>query len=207
VEEDCERFGVGYSESIGGIVFPFFDTKGERVAFQVRQRFDGTHRIPEKRGEGVNNAKKAGEIPKYVTSVRPESKGSSRIFFPRFCGVRPSPDIDIDLPVCVVEDVVSAIRVTKTGAAEAIALGGVSTLPSALVNVGALSKRSVVIWLDNDNPTVLQRASDLQRDFEALVSGYTGLVSYPRLDPKRYSSGDIIAILQESLTGTESEED
>jgi len=208
VEEDCERFGVGYSESSGGIVFPFFDTKGERVAFQVRQRFEGTHGIPAKREEGVDNAGKNREIPKYITSVRPESKGSSRIFFPRFCGVYPSRDTDCFLlPVCVVEDVVSAIRITKTGAAEGIALGGVSTLPSALVKVGDLSKRSVIVWLDNDNPTVLQRASDLQRDFEVLVSGDSAIVQYPRLDPKRYSSGDIIAIINDALTGTESEED
>lgn len=118
--------------------------------------------------------------PKYVTY------GAKDVIHIIECGKR-------DGSVCVVEDIVSAIKLSTV--IDAVPLLG-SHLSSKLATRLARSYETLTIWLDYDKAV---ESVKFRQEFAPLFKDVTSIVT--KLDPKEYSHDDIAKLIQQSKAG------
>ena len=155
-DDELNQNHVGWSESYHRIIFPVYDESRNLLMWQGRLC--------------LTPAKIAPQRSKYFT------EGSVEEAFAIY-GRQSA------LPVCVVEDVVSAIKVGRTMAA--LCLWG-SELSLRRIRVLSKMYENLFIWLDWDKAHHAAKCALKARPYFTTVSGI-----YTQKDPKEYSTEEI----------------
>lgn len=161
-DDEIKTFNFGWSESMQRLILPVFDSSG-LIYYQARTFKPITK-----------------DNPKYI-NIR--QQGAKNVFFRREV---PNDDSKLD-SVCIVEDILSAIKVGRV--VRSLALLG-SYFPDAL---NPLYRRAskILIWLDDDKyVTAVKQARKINTLFNVPVK----VIRTP-LDPKEYSTDEITGYL------------
>lgn len=100
------------------------------------------------------------------------------------------PSVINNKKIVIVEDVVSALRVSQV--VDCIAIMGVHPSPAAIQHILSNGYRKAFVWLDGDNPTVKMKA----REIAARLPFVSTTVVDTGKDPKYYSAKEITEILK-----------
>jgi len=134
--------------------------------------------------------------PKYIMERDPYMEQEDCLLFPNN-GV--PEDYDTEGMTCViVEDMLSAIKCTKAGYT-AYPLLGVHTRTEQLFKL-ADKHQHIVIWLDNDNETVVAKAKSMEQSITMLF-GEEKVRRSERSDPKNYTTIAITAEIHNLIEG------
>lgn len=164
-DEEIKTYNFGYSKSLNRLVLPVYNQEGDLVFYQ-----------------GRNLGKVTKQNPKYINM-----RGSrDDIFFRRLCGSVDGDDCGIssgsERPtdcLCIVEDILSAIRVGRQLPTLAILGSYLST--SLLQSFKDYGK--IIIWLDFDKASTTLK--ELRRT--AILTGKKIVPLITKLDPKEYN--------------------
>lgn len=155
--QDIITYNIGYSKRFNRVILPVYNEEGDLIYWQ-----------------GRNLGKISKENPKYINL---RNKGAKNVYFKSQQGC---------VEVCIVEDILSAIKVGKV--TDSIALLG-SYFPADFIKV-CDNYNQVSIWLDNDKYfTAIDQSKRL-----ALFNKKVRVIKTD-LDPKEYSENDISHIL------------
>lgn len=150
-KEEIGEYGIGWSNYFGRVVLPIY-SEGRLVAYQLRK-------VDQRKG------------PKYLTF---KEKGVRNVVFTS--GVGNNGDC-----VCIVEDILSAIKVGRVVRGLAL-LGSPPSLPPIIQYLGG----DVKIWLDKDKlKTGIRYRDQLQ------LMGYESQVIITQQDPKAYTTEEV----------------
>ena len=160
--KDCSDYGILYSDTMG-LILPMYNN-GRLVGYQSRKFPQGT--------------------PKYLTWLDSDFKKLKNRQYDLIKAQIPDPNI-----VVIVEDYISAIRISKAGYNAHCLYGSNFTRPQ--------SKARTIIWLDNDNKQIKLKQTKIlaelsQFNIESCI--------IKESDPKHYSTEQI----QEFINGTNS---
>lgn len=157
-EAEVKQYRFGYSDKLNRLILPLYDSKGELIFWQGRYL-----------------SKPDKEHPKYLNMRGP--KGKYAIF----------KSLDKCKIVCLVEDILSAIKVARV--ADSIPLLG-SYISNSLLTY-LKDYKQVKLWLDNDKRFESLKYSQRIR----LLTGLPCKSIISSLDPKEYKSEEIIKFL------------
>lgn len=158
-DTDILRHGISYSPSWGRVILPVYD--GGKLIFWQGRRVNET------------------PAPKYI-SVRSAHKPLFTVM------ALPHTPAIITRTVAIVEDYLSALRIAKSGAADAIALlgtDGPSDLPSRLSGY-----RKILVWLDADHAG-RTKAGPLATRLSTTTRCKVGTITFKQ--PKECTDGEI----------------
>ena len=162
-QRDIEQHSIEYSDKRQQLIFPFYD-HGELIGYQARN-FDPTW-------------------PKYVTIISPKYRHQCLVNNKKI-GLHKLIHKDFT-KVCIVEDVLSAIKVSKVSSSVAI----LGTHLSDEVLTKLLNYDKIYIWLDMDNPMVRSSARKIANRLSNLKPIH--IITSDK-DPKEYNERDIQA--------------
>lgn len=157
------KHNVGWSPSREQLVYQFYGEGGELVLWQARNFRDGTTHKSRFFTSGSPDA----VIARYVGSENKESTGAVG---------------------CLVEDCISAIKVSRHG------VDGIPAFSAAISRskLGRLSRlySTLIVWLDSDKYTESKRLST-----QAQMAGMSSRVIFTECDPKECSDEQIKELL------------
>lgn len=156
------NYGIGWSNYFGRVVLPIYSVSHELMAYQLRK---------------VDNRIKG---PKYLTFKNREIQNG--IYFrSNYYPDHMVTSMDI---ICIVEDIVSAIKVGRVCSGIAL-LGSPPNLPHIAQYLGNSGK--VVVWLDRDKLKTAVRYIDTLN-----LLGYNAQMVLTQQDPKSYETDRIL---------------
>lgn len=162
-QEDARRYRLGYSEKLNRLILPLYDEQGQLIFWQ---------------GRGL--AKPTKDFPKYLNMRGPKGK------YAVFKGQADPLD-----SVCLVEDILSAIKVRGSGMVDSIPLLGSHIANNLLPYLNPYGK--IYLWLDYD-----KRFESIK--YSQRIRTLTGKPCHSiitELDPKEYSCAEICGYLKE----------
>jgi len=188
--DELANNSVGYSEYLGSVVLPVFAEDGSLASYQFRPVV--RHTSTEKK-EG-KNATGNGEAPKYISRRQQGRKGGVDIF-----RARPSWSSDgrhnaNPSTVVIVEDVLSAIKVSRVPKNVGVALMGSHLKEEQAVKISQIAD-NVVVFLDNDNDEVKRSQRKAAKTVGPLVRGDVRIIEAEK-DPKDHTNQELRDLLE-----------
>lgn len=174
--EVIERYGFAWDVGTNRLYIPLWGDHSKLRAYQLRRL----------------NTLDYG--PKYITvkDKNHERTADDGLLYPSYT----STNIPLDT-VVICEDLVSALRVTQAGNYCAFALLSSTTNSDILFGL-AKKFEKIIVWLDNDNGTVLKHAKDMF-DFLCILNVPSlGIVTNER-DPKHFNDEFIRKTIQNAI--------
>lgn len=192
-EDELANNHVGYSSTLGGVVFPVFNYKGELVYYQCRP-CDRQPSAEDRQDKGGGEPEATRTGPKYITRCATNATRRDNILRVRK-RVSSGTYLHVDHSVngVIVEDVLSAIKVTRVEDCIGIPLMGANVSQQLAEHCG-LHFENVFIFLDNDNKQVRENQRKAKKLLDPLVRGQVILLQKDR-DPKSYTVGELSKIL------------
>lgn len=169
----------------GRVVFPNYSPSGEVRGVTLRRY-----------GEGLGGVTGS----KVIFKPTPEYRGKERR--PSWYSLHQNGVRNTELPLFIVEDPVSAMRLADTGAVNAAALMGVyltsSGLDELLDTYEPHKSGNIIICLDNDVPKLAAR---LRRNLLGLYSAANVSIRVPKDDPKDLTEDELLLLIGGSSLG------
>lgn len=193
-DDELVSNSVGYSRLLGGVVFPVFGPEGTPLFYQYRPVDTQVGRV--QREEGT--AGEAKSPPKYVSvgkRSRSRDGGLFRTVPSWHDGTVRNDGTDIGVTRAVlVEDVISAIIVSRVPGCQGIALMGSGLSDRALRQL-ATEYDDFVVFLDNDNSEVRASQRKLNKVLSPLIPGECRIICSDR-DPKEHRLRELMELLE-----------
>lgn len=207
-DDELAANNVGYSRSLGGVVFPVFMEEGEAAFYQYRpvdRQAEAVSRKEDTEGEST-------DAPKYISVGKRNVYRDGGIFrtVPNWPSGACNPD---GTPIrkargVIVEDVLSAIIVSRIPGYQGIALMGLGISEKAM-KVLAMEYDDIIVFLDNDNKEVRASQRKLNKVLAPLIRGECRIICSDK-DPKEHRRRELLALLEvkedEETKGVEKEE-
>lgn len=99
----------------------------------------------------------------------------------------------------LVEDSFSALRVIEATGCSSLWLGGTTLHPSQIRSISEFDPQSILVFLDNDNGTVIANALKMHGKLINLGFPVVGIVKANDKDPKAYSNMELEVFISEYL--------
>ena len=156
-----KRYRVGYSRRLERVILPIYDNEGNLTWYQCRAILEG-------------------QRPKYI---QPSGDRSNILYYAE----QPHEDCS---SIVLVEDIMSAIRVTQAGSTACSLLGTkVSTAQATLLS----RFETLTLWLDSDRAG-RQGTTSIKRTLSMVCQNVRSVVT--EKDPKTYSNKQINEVLK-----------
>lgn len=169
-EQHASKYNMGYSPFLDRVILPVYDkSNGKILGWQGRRLSD----------DGT---------PKYITT---KMEGHDLYFSCEFTGVS---SIFPDDTICIVEDTLSAIRVSEH--MNALAFLGVR-ISRQLINYLTKHYSNVILYLDNDNYIVKKKQEQFKNTLQLYMNKV--IVIKETKDPKELTSKELLTVLRRSL--------
>ena len=160
---DLEKYRLGYSPRLDRVVIPVYNSEWDLLGYQTR-RLSGTD-----------------PLPKYLSR---KPRGQSLVFRTSEAGGNSI--------VCLVEDALSAIKVSKVAGVDGLACLGTHVSKEQLA-VLCKQYTTIVIFLDNDNAQVKKKQRQLFQQCSLLFEGVK--VVHGSKDPKEHTVPELKELL------------
>lgn len=194
-DDELSANSVGYSECLDAVVFPCFDEEGNLSMFQYRRIL----RKSSQEGKQGEDDERASGMPKYVGRRKKGRMGGKDIFVSRNSGIRDGAWDDADSTdgsrVVIVEDALSAIKVSRVPGCRGVAILGASLTEHQATRIAGLAEEYVV-FLDNDNRIVQKNQKKAQKMMEPFSKSVVKLVRSNR-DPKEHTTAELRELLDD----------
>jgi len=165
-KQNCTTYGIQYDITNDGIILPFVGMGATNNGHQLRP------------------LNRYGA--KYINFIKDEKEELGGVIE----GVDPVHD-----EIVIVEDYISGVHVAMAGFAAYVNYG-VQVKPSKLYELIKRNASAYVVWLDNDNEVVNQRASDM-RNILTMYAGHTNQIRKvaDQVEPKHHDATAIVDIV------------